>query len=459
MQRREFLSRIGLGSLAGYSLVVLQGDQPALAGTSRSVAEIRQEMARIAPRGDLRTAAPDEPHMTLVELDVRRVRRRRRPGRRLCRGGRRPQRGQGRARAGPLAARRQLVERSQDARRRRQPPQEPPRLARRGPDRRVPPRRRRQQPAALLGAVGSAPVRQARQRAEHHAAARQRPCSPPTSRTAAIQRAWARCDKTEHIYRDHRARSTCDCTGDSRLGLEAGAEMRFGREARAEVQRAAGPREARRGNARQQHPLHLAQARQADALHAAEVGPQGDQGAAPPTRPTNPGNTATGGSSGAGRLDTIHDNERIRFELLSIVLGVWDYIKNSGNHPDCGQLGPGLGRHDSRQTRKPPARRRPHPDAVRPDGPERRFRGRRGDRRLADGRPPARRLRPGRPAAVRAGQDADLQHPAPLALQQKRRQPDDGRPQRQRHARRVHLAPASWPPAPSWARPPAPPPR
>jgi hypothetical protein len=32
-------------------------------------------------------------------------------------------------------------------------------------------------------------------------------------------------------------------------------------------------------------------------------------------------------------LNTIEDNERIRFELLGIALGVWDYIKNSGDHP------------------------------------------------------------------------------------------------------------------------------
>jgi hypothetical protein len=34
-----------------------------------------------------------------------------------------------------------------------------------------------------------------------------------------------------------------------------------------------------------------------------------------------------------GDLDTIRDNERIRFELLAITLGVWDYVKNSGEHP------------------------------------------------------------------------------------------------------------------------------
>ena len=35
-----------------------------------------------------------------------------------------------------------------------------------------------------------------------------------------------------------------------------------------------------------------------------------------------------------GELDTIKDNRRIRHELLRIVMGVWDYIKNSGDYPD-----------------------------------------------------------------------------------------------------------------------------
>lgn len=34
-----------------------------------------------------------------------------------------------------------------------------------------------------------------------------------------------------------------------------------------------------------------------------------------------------------GELNTIKDNRKIRHELLRVVLGVWDYIKNSGNHP------------------------------------------------------------------------------------------------------------------------------
>lgn len=35
-----------------------------------------------------------------------------------------------------------------------------------------------------------------------------------------------------------------------------------------------------------------------------------------------------------GIIDTIKDNEPIRDELVAILLGVWDHIKNSGNHPE-----------------------------------------------------------------------------------------------------------------------------
>ncbi len=35
-----------------------------------------------------------------------------------------------------------------------------------------------------------------------------------------------------------------------------------------------------------------------------------------------------------GELDTIKDNREIRRELMRILMGVWDYIKNSGKHPE-----------------------------------------------------------------------------------------------------------------------------
>jgi hypothetical protein len=34
-----------------------------------------------------------------------------------------------------------------------------------------------------------------------------------------------------------------------------------------------------------------------------------------------------------GQLDSLKDNETIRHELLRIALGIWDYVKNSGDHP------------------------------------------------------------------------------------------------------------------------------
>ncbi|MSU59258.1 MAG: FAD-dependent oxidoreductase [Pedosphaera sp.] len=44
-----------------------------------------------------------------------------------------------------------------------------------------------------------------------------------------IQRVMVRCDKTEHLYRI-KSKIYLDCTGDCRLALEAGAELRRGRE-------------------------------------------------------------------------------------------------------------------------------------------------------------------------------------------------------------------------------------
>lgn len=39
-----------------------------------------------------------------------------------------------------------------------------------------------------------------------------------------------------------------------------------------------------------------------------------------------------------GRLDTVHDTEKIKWELWKVIYGVWDYIKNSGNFPEAETL-------------------------------------------------------------------------------------------------------------------------
>ena len=149
-----------------------------------------------------------------------------------------------------------------------------------------------------------------------------------------IQRAWARCDKSEQMYRID-AKMFIDATGDSRLGLEAGAEMRTGREARSEFNESLAPEKTDQetlGSSilftsklnRRAMPFKApAWARKVtkEQLKFRKVGPE---------------NWEYGywWIEWGGDKDIIRDNERIRFELLSIVLGVWDYIKNSGDYPD-----------------------------------------------------------------------------------------------------------------------------
>ncbi len=114
--------------------------------------------------------------------------------------------------------------------------------------------------------------------------------------------------------------------------LEAGAEFKVGHEARAEFGESLAPETADQQNARLQHPVHLARLRQTDALHAAEMGAQNYEKESEITR-HHSWEYGYWWIEWGGHLNTIRDNERIRFELLGIVMGVWDYIKNSGKYP------------------------------------------------------------------------------------------------------------------------------
>jgi hypothetical protein len=146
-----------------------------------------------------------------------------------------------------------------------------------------------------------------------------------------INKVMARCDKTEHLYRIH-ANLFLDCTGDSRLALESGATIRWGHESR---------------NAFNE-PLAWAQPTR-ETLGSSVLFTARDFGKPMPykapawAREIEPKHLRFRGISSweygfwwiewGGSMDTIKDNERIRFELLSIVTGVWDYIKNSGKYP------------------------------------------------------------------------------------------------------------------------------
>jgi hypothetical protein len=148
----------------------------------------------------------------------------------------------------------------------------------------------------------------------------------------AIATAYARCDKTEHLY-EIVAPIYLDCTGDSRLGLEAGAEFRTGRETRDEFRETLAPESPDNEtlgssilftSRKHDRPMPFTPPPWARKVTKAMLH----------KRPTGSWEYGYWWIEWGGNLDTIRDNERIRFELLRIVMGVWDYIKNSGEHPD-----------------------------------------------------------------------------------------------------------------------------
>jgi hypothetical protein len=153
-----------------------------------------------------------------------------------------------------------------------------------------------------------------------------------TMKDGRIAEVAARCDKSEHLYRI-RAAMFCDCTGDSRLGLEAGAEMRYGREPRSEFDESLAPEKPENRTlgssilftSRLYHnPMPFTPPAWARKITKEQLR----------HRPINSWEYGYWWIEWGGDHDIIADNERIRFELLAIVMGVWDYIKNSGDFPD-----------------------------------------------------------------------------------------------------------------------------
>jgi len=124
-----------------------------------------------------------------------------------------------------------------------------------------------------------------------------------------------------------------DCSGDGRLGVEAGADFTIGREARADFG------ESLALEAADHHTLGssiLFTARRHDTpqpFHA-PAWVRRFQKHQFKHRPIHSYEYGFWWSEWGGQLDTLKDNARIRHELLRIALGIWDYIKNSGEHPD-----------------------------------------------------------------------------------------------------------------------------
>jgi len=147
----------------------------------------------------------------------------------------------------------------------------------------------------------------------------------------------ARSDRSEHLYRI-RAKIFCDSTGDSRLGLEAGAEMRTGREAHSEYGESLAPgyadRETLGSSILFTSRLYHAPVPFTPPKWARKIGREQLI-----HRHIDSWEYGYWWIEWGGDRDIIGDSERIRFELLAIVMGVWDYIKNSGDFPDSAMWG------------------------------------------------------------------------------------------------------------------------
>lgn len=143
----------------------------------------------------------------------------------------------------------------------------------------------------------------------------------------------AQTQAAENSYR-FSAEYVIDCTGDGLVGAKAGAAFHMGRESQAEYGESLAPAEADQ-----------------DLLGSTLLFYTKDVGEpvkfiAPPfakkltdTSILN-NRTLKAADNGCaywwiewgGKLDTIHDNEAIRDELLAVVYGIWDHIKNSGEY-------------------------------------------------------------------------------------------------------------------------------
>lgn len=129
------------------------------------------------------------------------------------------------------------------------------------------------------------------------------------------------------------ARFFADCSGDGRLGAEAGADFRMGREAQAEFDESLALPEADNktlGNSilftakKHDTPQPFVRPHWVRTFTKDEFKRRGINGY----------EYGYWWAEWGGQFDTIKDYALIRHELLRITLGIWDYIKNSGEHPD-----------------------------------------------------------------------------------------------------------------------------
>lgn len=147
-----------------------------------------------------------------------------------------------------------------------------------------------------------------------------------------VNRIKAICSQTEEIY-EIKAKHFADCTGDGTLAATVGAEFMQGREAVSQWNESLGQEKADNktmGNSilfqSQDYnkpmpytpPAWARKYTAKDFVH----------------RKINSFEYGYWWIELGGMEDAVKDGQKIRHDLLSVVYGIWDYIKNSGNHPE-----------------------------------------------------------------------------------------------------------------------------
>ena len=147
------------------------------------------------------------------------------------------------------------------------------------------------------------------------------------------------CSQNSTLY-ECRAPLFCDASGDGIVGFLSGAAFRMGAEKKEEFDEAFAPSGEFGGLLG--HSIYFYSK---DAGHPVQfVPPSFAVRDVPSLIPRyKEFNAKTHGCrlwwiEWGGRLDTVHESERIKWELWRIVYGVWDYIKNSGKFPDAANL-------------------------------------------------------------------------------------------------------------------------
>lgn len=131
-----------------------------------------------------------------------------------------------------------------------------------------------------------------------------------------------------------------DCSGDGALAYMAGAEYRMGAEDREEYGEKFAPDKTRYGELLGHSILfYIKDTGRPVRFEAPEFALKEVEELIPRLRNPEYFSTSQHGCKYwwleyGGRLDTIRDTEKIKFELWKIVYGVWNHIKNSGKYPE-----------------------------------------------------------------------------------------------------------------------------